>query len=61
MIYPQTLHDLCTWLRQNSSGGYRPAGEAATVITALAHKADVPLDTSVFSSILTIDHNESTD
>ena len=32
-----SLLELCTWLRANSSGVYRPAAEAADVIEHLAH------------------------
>lgn len=50
--FPLTLEDLCQWLRQNSSGDYRQSGEAATVIRALAAKADVPMTTNIFDSLL---------
>lgn len=53
--FPLTLEDLCRWLRQNSSGVYRPSGEAATVIKALAAKAGVPMTTSIFDHSLSKD------
>lgn len=52
MSNPKTLSDLCSWLKQNSSGGYRPSTEAAIVIEALAAKAGVSMETSIFDSLL---------
>lgn len=48
MNNPKTLADLCSWLKQNSSGDYRPSTEAATVIEALAARAGVSMETSIF-------------
>lgn len=55
MNNPKTLSDLCAWLRQNSSGAYRPSTEAAIVIEALAVKAGVSMETSIFDSLLSKD------
>lgn len=52
MNNPKTLLDLCSWLRQNSSGVYRPSTEAAIVIEALAAKAGVSMETSIFDPLL---------
>lgn len=50
MNNPKTLSDLCSWLKQNSSGGYRPSTEAAIVIEALAARAGVSMEASIFDS-----------
>lgn len=55
MNNPKTLLDLCSWLRQNSSGVYRPSKEAAIVIEALAVKVGVSMETSIFGFLLSKD------
>lgn len=48
MSQPRTIAELTTWLRQNSSGVYRPSNEAACIIEMLASRAGVPLSTPIF-------------